>query len=56
MSKDSPNGVLVVHCACGLVMRGTVDVLVPIVQKHASESHNMRVTRDDVLLKARPEE
>jgi predicted small metal-binding protein len=37
-------------------MRGTADVLVTIVQKHASEAHNMRVTREDVLTKARPEE
>jgi predicted small metal-binding protein len=56
MSNEGQSGVLVVNCACGLVMRGTVDVLVPIVQKHASEAHNMRVTREDVLAKARPEE
>lgn len=56
MSKEGQTGVLVVNCACGIVMRGTVDVLVPIVQKHASEAHNMRVTREDVLAKARPEE
>ena len=50
-----PAGVLVVECACGVLMRGTVEELVPIVQKHASESHNMRVTREDVLSRARPE-
>jgi len=55
MSKESQAGVLVVACACGILMRGTVDVLVPIVQKHARESHNMNVTREDVLAKARPE-
>jgi len=56
MSKESQAGILVVACACGILMRGTVDVLVPMVQKHASEAHNMRVTREDVLAKARPEE
>jgi predicted small metal-binding protein len=28
---------------------------VPIVQKHARESHNMQVTREDVLSRARHE-
>jgi predicted small metal-binding protein len=55
MSKEGQEGVLVVECACGILMRGTVDELVPIVQKHAFESHNMRVTRENVLAKARPE-
>jgi predicted small metal-binding protein len=55
MSEESPEGILVVNCACGLLMRGPVDELVPTVQKHALESHNMRVTREDVLAKARPE-
>jgi predicted small metal-binding protein len=55
MSEDSPKGILVVNCACGLLMRGTVDELVPTVQKHALEAHNMRVTKEDVLAKARPE-
>ena len=55
MSKEGQQGVLVVECACGILMRGTVDELVPIVQKHASESHNMKVTREDVLSRARPE-
>jgi predicted small metal-binding protein len=55
MSDESPKGILVVQCACGLLMRGTVDELVSTVQKHAAESHNMRVTREDVLSRARPE-
>ena len=55
MSEQGHAGVLVVHCACGILMRGTVDVLVPMVQKHAREAHNMDVTRQDVLAKARPE-
>jgi predicted small metal-binding protein len=55
MSKESPQGVLVVECACGILMRGRAEELVLIVQKHAFESHNMRVTREDVLSRARPE-
>jgi predicted small metal-binding protein len=54
MSKEQQVSVLMVECACGLLMRGTVDELVPMVQKHARESHNMRVTKEDVLSRARP--
>jgi predicted small metal-binding protein len=55
MSKQPRAGVLVVHCACGVVMRGTESELVVIVQKHALESHNMKTTREEVLSRARPE-
>jgi predicted small metal-binding protein len=55
MTKKGQQAVLVVQCACGVLMRGTVDELVPIVQTHARESHNMRVTREGVLSRARPE-
>ncbi len=55
MSKQQHSGILVVHCACGVVMRGTEDEVVAIVQKHASESHNMNPTREDVLSRARPD-
>ena len=55
MAKQQVGVVLVVNCACGVVMRGTESVLVPIVQKHARESHNMNATREEVLAKARPE-
>ncbi len=55
MGKQKTGGTLVVECACGLVMRGTVDVLVPLVTKHARDSHNMNVSREDVLSRARPE-
>jgi predicted small metal-binding protein len=54
MNKQPSHGVLVVHCACGVVMRGTESKLVPIVQKHALESHNMKTTREEVLSRARP--
>jgi len=55
VSELPRNGVLVVHCACGVVMRGTESELVVIVQKHALESHNMKTTREEVLSRARPE-
>jgi predicted small metal-binding protein len=55
MSERPSGGVLVVQCACGVVMRGTETELVQIVQKHALESHNMKATREEVLSRARPE-
>jgi predicted small metal-binding protein len=55
MSKEGQAAILVVACACGILMRGTVEELVPMVQKHARESHNMEVTRENVLSRARPE-
>src|SRR5947209_13128312 len=52
-TKRSP--IMVVACACGQLLRGPIEELVGIVQKHARESHNMQVTREDVLSRARPE-
>jgi len=55
MREQPRGGVLVVHCACGVVMRGTENELVRIVQKHAFENHNMKTTREEVLSRARAE-
>jgi predicted small metal-binding protein len=55
MAKQQVGLILVVNCACGVVMRGTENVLVSIVQKHAREAHNMNATREEVLARARPE-
>ncbi|HEV2028840.1 MAG TPA: DUF1059 domain-containing protein [Candidatus Dormibacteraeota bacterium] len=55
MSKQPRGGMLVVHCACGVVMRGPESELVLIVQRHALENHNMKATREEVLSRARPE-
>jgi predicted small metal-binding protein len=55
MSKAVQKRILVVECACGILMRGKAEELVLIVQKHAFESHNMKATREDVLSRARPE-
>jgi hypothetical protein len=44
-----------VLCQCGLRMRGTLDELIPIVQKHGREAHNMEASREDITALARPE-
>lgn len=44
----------VVRCECGWETRGTEDQIVPVLQKHAAESHNMKVTREQVLARAQP--
>ena len=45
---------LVVRCDCGFEARGTEDELIPVVQKHGRDAHNMEVSRDQVLAMARP--
>ena len=45
---------LVVRCDCGFEARGDEDYLVPVVQKHGREAHNMEVTRQQVLDMSRP--
>ena len=45
---------LVVRCDCGFEARGTEIKLIPIVQRHGREAHNMKVTREQVLAMARP--
>ena len=44
-----------VLCDCGLRMSGTMDELVPIVQRHARDAHNMSVKPEDVKATARRE-
>lgn len=46
--------VLIVTCECGFEVRGNEDELVPAVQKHGREAHNMDVTREQVLSMAKP--
>ncbi|HLQ61387.1 MAG TPA: DUF1059 domain-containing protein [Candidatus Acidoferrales bacterium] len=46
--------ILVVRCECGFETRGTEEELIPVVQRHGVEAHNMKVTREDVLAMARP--
>jgi predicted small metal-binding protein len=45
---------LFVRCDCGFEARGTEATLVPIVQRHGREAHNMKVTREQALAMARP--
>jgi predicted small metal-binding protein len=45
---------LVVRCDCGFEARGTEAELVPIVQRHGREAHDMEVTREQVLAMAKP--
>ena len=45
---------LIVRCECGFETQGRHAELVPVVQKHGREAHNMQVTRDQVLAMARP--
>jgi predicted small metal-binding protein len=44
----------IVRCECGFETRGTEDELIPVVQKHGREVHNMEVNREQVLAMARP--
>lgn len=45
---------LVVTCDCGFEARGNERELIPIVQQHGIEAHNMTVTDEQVLAMARP--
>ena len=51
---DTPSDELVVRCECGFEARGKEPELVPTVQQHGREAHNMEVTREQVLAMARP--
>lgn len=42
------------RCDCGFEARGTETSLIPIVQRHGREAHQMEVTRKQVLAMARP--
>jgi predicted small metal-binding protein len=54
VNRIGPQKELVVRCECGFETRGTADQIVPALQKHAGESHNMKVTREQVLARALP--
>jgi len=52
---NKPSGPqLAVQCECGFEVRGSADEIVPALQKHAGESHNMKITREQVLARAHP--
>ena len=52
--KEKVGADLVVRCDCGFEAHGTEDQLIPMVQKHGRDAHNMEVSRDQVLAMARP--
>ena len=54
MSDDSDPRELLVKCECGFEARGREIELVPLVQKHGREAHNMDATPEQVLAMARP--
>jgi predicted small metal-binding protein len=53
MSNDSEPGELLVKCECGFEARGKETELVPAVQQHGREVHNMDTTPEQVLAMAR---
>lgn len=54
MDEDAKANELVVKCDCGFETRGAEEELIPEVQKHGREVHNMQVTREQVLAMAHP--
>jgi predicted small metal-binding protein len=54
LSQEARAAELVVRCDCGFEARGTAQDLIPVVQKHGIDAHNMQVTREQVLAMARP--
>jgi predicted small metal-binding protein len=54
MRQEAKATELVVRCDCGFEVRGDEEKLIPAVQKHGVEAHNMQVTREQVLAMARP--
>ncbi len=45
---------LIVRCDCGFEVRGPEEKIIPAVQKHGQEAHNMQATPEQVLAMARP--
>jgi predicted small metal-binding protein len=54
VSQEAKTTEMVVRCDCGFEAKGTEDELIPVVQKHGVDAHNMPVTREQVLAMARP--
>lgn len=47
---------IVVRCQCGFEVRGKEDEVVSATQRHGRETHNMDVTREQVLAMSKPAE
>ncbi len=54
MTGDITSAEFLVRCECGFETRGFAEKLIPEVQKHGQEAHNMSVTREQVLAMAHP--
>jgi predicted small metal-binding protein len=54
MSNGTDSVELIVRCECGFEARGKEPELIPVVQKHGREAHNMDATPDQVRAMARP--
>jgi predicted small metal-binding protein len=54
MAENASSDELIVRCECGFEARGQAAQLVPVVQKHGRDAHNMEATPEQVLAMARP--
>jgi predicted small metal-binding protein len=54
MGDQAKSAEMIVRCECGFEARAEQAQLVPIVQKHGREAHNMEATPEQVLAMARP--
>lgn len=54
MGDEAVSDELMVRCECGFEARGKPAELIPVMQKHGRESHNMDATPEQVLARARP--
>jgi len=53
-SEHDESAEYVVRCECGYEVRGPIGTIVPALQDHGHEAHNMQVTREKVLAMAQP--
>jgi hypothetical protein len=54
MATPDPTAVIVVSCVCGQRWEGTAEDVIPLVQRHGIDLHNMAVTAEQVLAMAEP--
>lgn len=52
MREAETKTTLVVRCECGYEARGDADRVVELIGRHATEMHNMRATREEILSRA----
>jgi predicted small metal-binding protein len=54
VGKQPASKILVVRCECGFEARGSLTKLVPIVQRHGRDVHNMKTSPEQVAAMAHP--